>query len=721
MSKGYFQIKPAGRHILTIGRDLIQDPYAAVVELVKNAYDADATEIRICFTQKNSGIEIQITDDGHGMTEDIVKNKWMVPSTSDKLIRRESPKHRVMQGRKGIGRYAVSILGNELLMETYATNENVITKTSLYVDWDQFEKAEFLSDVDILIENNEVKSGKGTKLTIDGNAEFLSEWTKSQFDKLSFELKKLKTPIDENIEDDDIFDIYLSVKNFIGIDDYELKIEPYPLFSLYDYKITGTVNSDGIGRFEYSMQKARNSTVEVINFSYGKNTNCGEVFFDIRAFDRDKDAIEMLISRGLKDDNGNYVGKLQAKKLLDEYNGIAVYRNGFRIRPLGDANFDWLELNKKRVQNPSQKIGSDQVIGIVKIQNEEKSGLVEKSARDGLKENTSYDDLINITNEVISKLEIKRFEYRKKAGISRPVLKIETEFEKLFSFDSLKKNVTESLINGKVDKCVSSNIISAIEDSEKEKNKIISAIKEVVAIYQGQATLGKIINVILHEGRKPLSFFKNQIEILNKYYARYQSGTLDDTNIVFEKLKSFSSNSEVLISLFNKIDPLATGKRTKKKEIDLIEELKMNISVFSTQLDHVVVKIEKDTDSRVKLFCWKQDIYSIFTNLIENSIYWMNEKSSTAKSIIITIYTDENGKVETIDYKDSGPGIEPSLIESGIIFEPEFSTKRKDDVVSGSGLGLSIAGEAAKRCGFSLKALRSDSGAYFRLEREAMN
>src|SRR5574344_2207529 len=694
MSKGCFQIKPAGRHILTIGRDLIQDPYAAVVELVKNAYDADATEIRICFTQKNSGIEIQITDDGHGMTEDVVKNKWMVPSTSDKLIRRESPKHRVMQGRKGIGRYAVSILGNELLMETYATNENVITKTSLYVDWDQFEKAEFLSDIDNLIETNEVKSGKGTKLTIDGNAEFLSEWTKSQFDRLSFELKKLKTPIDENIEDDDIFDIYLSVKNFIGIDDYELKIEPYPLFSLYDYKITGTVNSDGIGRFEYSMQKARNSTVEVINFSYGKNTNCGEVFFDIRAFDRDKDAIEMLISRGLKDDNGNYVGKLQAKKLLDEYNGIAVYRNGFRIRPLGDANFDWLELNKKRVQNPSQKIGSDQVIGIVKIQNEEMSGLVEKSARDGLKENTSYDDLINITNEVISKLEIKRFEYRKKAGISRPVLKIETEFEKLFSFDSLKKNVTESLINGKVDKCVSSNIISAIEDSEKEKNKIISAIKEVVAIYQGQATLGKIINVILHEGRKPLYFFKNQIEILNKYYSRYQSGTLDDINIVFEKLKSFSSNSEVLISLFNKIDPLATGKRTKKKEIDLIEELKMNISVFSTQLDHVVVKIEKNTDSRVKLFCWKQDIYSIFTNLIENSIYWMNEKSSTAKSIIITIYTDENGKVETIDYKDSGPGIEPSLIESGIIFETEFSTKRKDDVVSGSGLGLSIAGEA---------------------------
>jgi hypothetical protein len=80
--------------------------------------------------------------------------------------------------------------------------------------------------------------------------------------------------------------------------------------------------------------------------------------FDIRVYDREAEAIDSLINRGLKDEYGNYVGKLQARQLLNEYNGIGVYRNGFRIRPLGDADFDWLKLNEQRVQNPSLRIGN---------------------------------------------------------------------------------------------------------------------------------------------------------------------------------------------------------------------------------------------------------------------------------------------------------------------------------------------------------------------------
>ena len=55
-----------------------------------------------------------------------------------------------------------------------------------------------------------------------------------------------------------------------------------------------------------------------------------------------------LFSRGLRDGSGRDLGKAEAKRLLDAYNGIGVYRNGFRIRPLGDPDFDWLELNKRR-------------------------------------------------------------------------------------------------------------------------------------------------------------------------------------------------------------------------------------------------------------------------------------------------------------------------------------------------------------------------------------
>lgn len=727
MSNGeVFKIRPAGRHILTIGRDLIQDPYAAVVELVKNAYDADATKVNIRFSKYEIskelidgeevilyGIKIIVEDDGHGMSRTVVTDKWMVPSTDDKQIRKISPKGRIMQGHKGIGRYATALLGNDLFLET--VSETKKTKTSLLVNWSDFEKASYLSDVDILIETKESSENKGTKLTITGNDIFLKEWDTEQFKKLQKELKKLMTPLeDTKVSLDSMFKIFLTIEDFDILDIKNKEIEPYPLFNLFDYRIYGKINENGYGSLVYEMQKARNSVPETISFSFDKPTLCGTVDFDIRVFDRDKEAIDDLIRRGLKDESGNYVGKLEARRLLNENNGIGVYRNGFRIRPLGDPDFDWLELNKKRVQNPSQKIGSDQVIGVVKIESEEYSGLIEKSARDGLKENVHYQALLELTNKVIEKLETRRFIYRNKAGLSRKTLKIEAEFEKLFSFDSLKKNIQRSLEKGKVDNEITSDVLRAIDETENEKNKIAESLRETVAIYQGQATLGKIINVILHEGRKPLSFFKNQIPILNYYYEQYSNGNVESLPEIAKKMQDFSFNSNIIVQLFSKIDPLAAGKRGTKKSINIKEELLSEWSIFEKDNPSISYIINDDLDTGSSLICWKQDVYSVFTNLIENSLFWMNEKNSKIKNIEITIHTEDN-EIQYIDYKDTGPGIEPSHIETGIIFEPEFSTKP-----NGTGLGLSIAGEAARRMGFNLKALLSDNGAYFRLEKRGV-
>ena len=709
MSNGSYKIRPAGRHILTIGRDLIQDPYAAIVELVKNAYDADASKVTVEFNNIcDKKFQVIVSDDGHGMSNDTVVNKWMVPSTNDKQTRKISPSGRIMQGRKGIGRYASSILGNELFLETVCENK----KTSLYVDWGSFEKAEYLDDVEILIETKDSQETSGTKLTITGNEQSLSDWNEKQFDKLNSELKKLKSPIKDNTSKDNQFDIYLYIHGFSEQIDKEIKIEPYPLFELYDYKISGTINADGKGKLTYSLQKARNSTTENLDFDFGTRTQCGCVEFDIRVYDRESTAIDALINRGLKDESGNYVGKLEARRLLDQNNGVGVYRNGFRIRPLGDSDYDWLKLNEARVQNPSKKIGSNQVIGTVKIESEDISNLKEKSARDGLIDNEAYKNLIKLTQEVISKLEERRFLYRKQAGLSRPTLKIETEFEKLFSFDSLKADVQKTLKTGNVDTNITTSVLTAIDESEKEKNKIIQSIKETVAIYQGQATLGKIINVILHEGRKPLTFFKNQIPILSYYYEQYANGNVDSLPEIAKKMQDFSFNSNIIVQLFSKIDPLAAGKRGSKRPVNLKTELFSAWSIFNNDYQDISFEVKEDTDT--SLICWKQDIYSVFTNLIENSVFWIHEKNSKTKKIEIIIHTDDN-EIQYIDYRDTGPGIEPSHIESGIIFEPEFSTKPH-----GTGLGLSIAGEAAKRMGFNLKALTSNTGAYFRLEKQGI-
>jgi signal transduction histidine kinase len=709
-----YSIRPAGRHILTIGRDLIHDQSAAIVELLKNAYDADSTHVYITFKvpEDRKSLTITIEDNGHGMSKDTVVNKWLVPSTTDKLERKITPKGRIMQGCKGIGRYAASILGNNLFLKTI-TEEG--EKTEVCLKWDIFQKADYLDNVKVPVNISKSNQHSGTTLTIKGDYNKLLEWDEKQIWLLNFELKKLISPITSEHNpalDTNSFSIFIKYDGFWkNQEDNTLEeIKPYPIFDLFDYKISGLIEPNGKGTLVYTNQKARNTIEEKIPFDLSAPTDCGELYFDIRVYDRDKEAIEQLIARGLKDEGGNYVGKLQARNLLDIYNGIGVYRNGFRIRPLGDSDFDWLKLNMLRVQNPSLRIGSNQVIGYVFIQSEELSNLKEKSARDGLRENRAYDRLREISIKIISKLESRRFDYRRKEGLNRKNLKIEGELEKLFEFDDLKHSVRSKLSKNGVDDHTAEEIINIIALKEEDNNKVAENIKRAVAIYQGQATLGKIINVILHEGRRPLNYFKNQVPNFN-YWTKKLKDKYDPEILetIIPLAQGMGLNANVFVTLFGRLDPLAAGKRGKKENFILIKEILGSFDIFENEFkEHgIIPKINCPED--IKFTGWSQDIYVIMTNLIDNSIYWMVEKKSVKKNIEITAFSEGNSLY--IDYRDSGPGIEANFIESGIIFDPEFTTKPE-----GTGLGLAIAGEAASRNGLELKAFESNTGAYFRLQ-----
>ena len=726
-----YKIRPAGRHLLTIGRDLIQDNYAAVVELVKNAYDADSPDVNIEFKAypDRSGYSIVISDHGHGMSRKDIINKWLVPSTEDKLQRRKSPSGRIMQGNKGVGRYAASILGTDLNLETITPEGE---QTTLYVEWHNFESAHYLDDVEIPITTMYVSKPHGTQLTINGDEEFLNNWNKERFDKLRFELKKLKLPMGITVNDEDnsdLFRINLTVTGFPEVEDIRETIEPYPLFDLFDYKIAGSIAADGKGTLTYSSQKARNTIVEKILFDFGQPTHCGKLDIDIRVYDREAEAIDSLIKRGLTDESGTYVRKQQARQLLNAYNGIGVYRNGFRLRPLGDADFDWLKLNARRIQTPTRCISSNQVIGYVQIQSENLSGLIEKSARDGLKENEAFDRLKQIAMDVITELEWRRFNYRKKEGLSRPALKVERDLERLFSFDELKKNIRQMQhTKGEIDEAIVDEIIGIVERDAEDKNKVAEEIRKIVAIYQGQATLGKIVNVILHEGRRPLSYFQNRIPHLRHWYEslmseiKHQDEQLlilnsDQINKYSVKLKKImriaegiGQNAEFFVNLFRRLDPLAAGKRTAKKPMELKKTIEAALSIFENEMKSHAISFEIKGPENFKFSGWYQDIHAIFANLVDNSLYWITQKKGSTRQITIEFLTDEDSLLH-IDYRDTGPGIEPALIESEVIFEPHFSTKP-----NGTGLGLAIAGEAAERNGFKLKVYESDEGAHFRLE-----
>ena len=706
-----YEIRPAGRHILTIGEELIQDQYAAIVELVKNCYDADSDYAKIVFKKYSDEdcLEIRIEDNGHGMSPDDVINKWLVPSTADKLRKKQSPSGRTLQGRKGIGRYAASILGDDLRLETVDKKGN---ETSIYVKWEDLVKFEHLDQIKIPMTTDTTYSPSGTKLIIRSKISENNYWNQETFKKLRFELKKLVPP--EDVETyDDTFRIELGFEDFFEEKDLNgtEEIKPYPILDLYDYRISGTVLAEGRGILRYENQKIKNGEIEEFEFYCGP-TKCGMLTVDIRVYDRDKDAIEELIARGLQDEKGDFVTKVQARQLLNDVNGIGVYRNGFRIRPLGDSDFDWLKLNEQRVQNPSMKIGSNQVVGYVHVESEEKSGLEEKSARDGLKNNEAYDALKKITCNIINELEQRRFVFRRRMQLATPSKKIEAQLEGLYDYLPLKKSVSTTLRKAGMSDGVIDEVTDIISQEQTKKNEVIEEIKRTVAVYQGQATLGKIINIILHEGRRPLNFLNNQIPNL-RYYGDYfvENKDEDSYNEILYLVNGIADKAEIFAGLFGRLDPLSAKKRETKKTFILRDVIKGAVSVFEKELIVKDISVNVECTEKIAFTGWQQDIYTILVNLLDNSIFWIDEKECKERRIDINVSVVD--EVLCIDYRDSGPGISKSLLESGVIFEPEFTTK-----INGTGLGLAIAGEAAVRNGLSLKAIQAENGAHFILRKE---
>lgn len=707
-----YEIRPTGRHVLTIGEELIQDQFAAIVELVKNCYDADSPDVILYFKRipERNCLEIRVEDHGHGMSTDDVIGKWLVPSTANKLKKRQSPNGRIMQGRKGIGRYAASILGDDLKLETIDKSG---FKTTLYVKWAELSKYEYLDQIDVPVFTEQTNQPSGTILTIQSDLSENTYWNEETLKKLRFELKKLIPPRADCTFDDN-YKIWLCFYNFFedGNKNVREEIAPYPILDLFDYKISGTIASDGKGIIIYENQKIKNGVVERIPFDCGA-TSCGALTIDVRVYDRETEAIDQLIQRGLKDDSSDqYVTRIQARQLLNSVNGIGVYRNGFRIRPLGDADFDWLKLNEQRVQNPSMKIGSNQVAGYVHVESEEISGLEEKSARDGLKNNYAYKQLVKITCDVINELEQRRFIFRRKLGLSNPSKKIERQIEGLYDYSTLKKSVSSSLKKAGLSETVIDEVADIINKEETKKNETIEDIKRTVAVYQGQATLGKIVNIILHEGRRPLNYFKNQIPNLHFYSSRFaQNKDQDSATEIMRLTSGITDNASVFVGLFGRLDPLSAKRRETKMEFSLTEALHGVASVFESECikDKILVDIQCPED--LKFYGWKQDIYTIFANLFDNSIFWIVEKKCLDRKI--TIAATKPGKELVIDYIDSGPGINHDLLESGVIFEPQFTTKP-----NGTGLGLSIAGEAAIRNGLTLTAVQDEKGAHFKVSTE---
>ena len=189
----------AARTAKLIGLENFSTEEGAVIELVKNTYDADAHDCILIFdikikeeyiNEENKNVlirkidkknsSIYIVDNGVGMSDLIIQNQWMTIGTPNKLYSHLTEGGRVKTGAKGIGRFALNRLGMltnmttlpkfiEMKEDSGEENSHVANSDNLsfdwMVDWKDFDKENAtVSDIEAILSSKSKQSIKSELL-----------------------------------------------------------------------------------------------------------------------------------------------------------------------------------------------------------------------------------------------------------------------------------------------------------------------------------------------------------------------------------------------------------------------------------------------------------------------------------------------------------------------------------------------------------------------------
>ena len=518
------KLKPRARLIRTIGDKLISGPEAAIIELVKNAYDADSPSVSIKIIPPSSEFngKIIITDVGHGMTYDNLINNWLEPATDSKLNHNKSRSGlRTVLGAKGVGRFASASIGKKLKLTSIAKLNDKFQVNILNLDWSIFEQEKYLEDIDIDIVSNIVEENitTGVEIEISGLSTI---WDETKLSNLIKELRRLAI---QN-RTGDKFEISLNLSAYSGdldapyningfeiLKKYNKSIEvysdsdnnqtvdysiiiPYNLNDESDYHLNGTFDKDGNFEGTFNIVRGDNipKSLKIAAPLYlSGEVSCGPLDVDIKIYDLEQDSVENLFKRmGL---DFSRFGLREARKIINEGTGIAIYRSGFRVRPYGEPDHDWLKLEKRRVQDPSRKIGHAQVSGSIKISSENESNLIERSSREGLETNGSYSRMIKLIEGLFLQIEPKRQDYRERAGISRKAKPSIGKAREIASLASISKAVQALSPQER------KPILLKVEKESQALTQALDEIEEYQKLLESRAALGLVVGQVIHDGR----------------------------------------------------------------------------------------------------------------------------------------------------------------------------------------------------------------------------
>ncbi|MBN8705277.1 MAG: ATP-binding protein [Bacteroidetes bacterium] len=411
-----FKVSSALKNI--IGRDLINDDFIAVFELVKNSYDAHASNVDIIFKSSNNFIStIVIKDDGKGMNFEDIKNKWLFVAYSAKKDGTEEDNYdyrskikvkRAYAGAKGIGRFSCDRLGTTLYLETIKDEPNSQIEV-LFTDWEKFESNLNDEFVNISVLHDTIAKGnynliKGTVLEITN---LRSEWDRWKILKLKSALAKLVNPNTQNAEDSFTINIIADSER----DEDEIVKKKGSQKKLHWEAIYKDIVNGKIENFIFETLDLKTTKISSIVSPENEKTitttlyEGGKLVYKII----EENLLKHLVNVDFTIYYLNHPAKMTFHRRMGiapvEYGHIFVYKSGLRIFPYGERGEDPLKMDNRKAQGRTRFLGTREVIGYIEIHGDNFE-LSETSSRgDGLIKTSTYNDLFEWFYTTLKRLE----------------------------------------------------------------------------------------------------------------------------------------------------------------------------------------------------------------------------------------------------------------------------------------------------------------------------
>ncbi len=358
-----------------LGAEQLKDETTAVIELVKNAYDADATEVTVEFSESD-GQKIVIQDNGSGMTENDLSSKWMWLATENKVREDRSPIFRRRRlGQKGVGRFAAQKLGHKLILRTRAEGLSHVLKVAF--DWDELDDKRELSDYTFPVKSRKpdnFEPSHGTRLII---YPLRAHWKKARLQKLRDQLAYLIDP--ETTATD------FKIRFQTPWPDLNGPLEN-PLAGIETHRLEFQITADG--REELLIH------VQNIGTDRRSSQAIPPAFGSIRGRLR-------YYGQGLTQSARARGGDSDA----DWNVGVRIFRDGCRVRPYGEPGpeGDWLQIYRMRYLKGSRfRLKPHYLEGTIHISKDDNPLLRDTTSREGLTENDAYSGLIEYVKDKIA-------------------------------------------------------------------------------------------------------------------------------------------------------------------------------------------------------------------------------------------------------------------------------------------------------------------------------